>query len=228
MFEEAMSFVRSRPAMIAMFENKTLQMPCGCEKCGSVHVYSMDPWQKRRKTQTGKRSYDLLCSGELAGIPTFYDLMHEYHSVLNPRAGKPWFKCWSCKTEYEEIPWLFLPHLDGSYCDPSGLDALLTLMEDPEADDLPRYSDTSDVYFVGAVGHWVKIGIAQHVPSRLSSLQTGCPLPLDLLGVIKKGGRTLEAKLHKRFAEQRTHGEWFLVCPDILEYIETHATQVSA
>lgn len=68
---------------------------------------------------------------------------------------------------------------------------------------------TSYVYFARAgEDGLVKIGHAKDVRSRLSSMQTGCPIPLTLLGVLP-GGREREAELHARFADLRVRGEWF-------------------
>jgi hypothetical protein len=73
--------------------------------------------------------------------------------------------------------------------------------------DAPR----SWVYFARAGEDGpVKIGHAKDVRSRLSSMQTGCPIPLTLLGVLP-GGREREAELHARFADLRVRGEWFRV-----------------
>lgn len=71
--------------------------------------------------------------------------------------------------------------------------------------DAPR----SWVYFARAGEDGpVKIGHAKDVRSRLSSMQTGCPIPLTLLGVLP-GGREREAEFHARFAALRVRGEWF-------------------
>lgn len=68
------------------------------------------------------------------------------------------------------------------------------------------------VYFA-AVGDpqpiWVKIGWSKSDPAkRIKSLQTGCPMPIRLLGfVISAPG--LEADLHNVLADYRAEGEWF-------------------
>lgn len=61
----------------------------------------------------------------------------------------------------------------------------------------------------------VKIGIAQDVNQRLSTLRTGNPDKLSLL--LKLNGNQ-EAELHGQFSEHRLRGEWFKDAP-ILEWI---------
>jgi len=54
----------------------------------------------------------------------------------------------------------------------------------------------------------VKIGKSADVQSRLTSLQTGCPVRLQILHVESDAGE-LESWLHDQFAQYRQHGEWF-------------------
>jgi len=69
------------------------------------------------------------------------------------------------------------------------------------------------VYFVQ--GAWlIKIGFASFPVERFASMLTGCPIPLSLLASTP-GGPTLENYLHKRFAADRSHGEWFRRSPDL-------------
>jgi hypothetical protein len=74
------------------------------------------------------------------------------------------------------------------------------------------------VYFIRS-GDAVKIGMSKDVPGRLRTLRTMSPLPLELLGVIP-GGRDEEAQLHRDWAPERLHGEWFKATPDLLGHIE--------
>ncbi|MFJ8855661.1 GIY-YIG nuclease family protein [Streptomyces sp. NPDC102437] len=70
------------------------------------------------------------------------------------------------------------------------------------------------VYLIGsAASTLVKIGWSDNPERRLRDLQTGSPLPLQLLAVFE-GGAVVEAKLHRRFADKRRHGEWFDLGPD--------------
>lgn len=68
------------------------------------------------------------------------------------------------------------------------------------------------VYF--AVTGWpnpnfLKIGFTRKDPrDRIKSLQTGCPVPIALVGSIL-GNEGLEADLHSVLTEDRVMGEWF-------------------
>lgn len=88
----------------------------------------------------------------------------------------------------------------------------------------PRSSKaTSWVYFVrvGEDGP-IKIGSSVEPAARISSLQTGMPDKLFLLGVCP-GGRAKERELHALFADFRRRGEWFAPAGEILDYIKSNA-----
>lgn len=72
------------------------------------------------------------------------------------------------------------------------------------------------IYFVqvGAAGP-VKIGCTRDVTKRISSLQTGHPERLVLLGCFEGTTRD-ERELHERFHAHRLTGEWFRPAPEIL------------
>jgi hypothetical protein len=72
------------------------------------------------------------------------------------------------------------------------------------------------IYFVAACGtSLVKIGYCSGNPERrITSLKTGCPHPLKLLGRFE-GSRDDERAWHRRFAHLRVHGEWFLWKPEL-------------
>lgn len=56
---------------------------------------------------------------------------------------------------------------------------------------------------------FVKIGYTRNAPeSRLSALQTGCPIPLKVY-FYTDGSPELEAAFHEAFAPLRHFGEWF-------------------
>lgn len=70
--------------------------------------------------------------------------------------------------------------------------------------------DSGHVYFIQAAhGGPVKIGRARCVNTRIASLQTAHPYPLQLLAVLPNAGRNVEQRLHERFADRRLNGEWF-------------------
>lgn len=75
------------------------------------------------------------------------------------------------------------------------------------------------VYFLRA-GEFIKIGKTTGDPSsRVAQLQTGCPFPIEVLATMP-GGRGREAKLHKKFAALRAHGEWFHASPVLMAFID--------
>jgi hypothetical protein len=70
------------------------------------------------------------------------------------------------------------------------------------------------IYFVQGEDYGpVKIGFTSHVDpeTRLSALQCGSPVKLILRAAVQ-GTVAEEAELHRRFAAQRLHGEWFIPC----------------
>lgn len=88
----------------------------------------------------------------------------------------------------------------------------------------PRKRSTGDlvIYFIRG-GDMVKIGITRDVDERLAALQTGSPVPLEVIGVMV-GDAALESALHELFAAQRRHGEWFELCDDLARFIQENAT----
>lgn len=63
------------------------------------------------------------------------------------------------------------------------------------------------VYFVGA-GDLVKIGFSTNFPERLTALQIGSPVQLEVIATVA-GTYSAEKSLHRQFAHLRAHGEWF-------------------
>jgi hypothetical protein len=78
------------------------------------------------------------------------------------------------------------------------------------------------VYFMRA-GSRIKIGYCgANIVERMKTLQTGCPDPLHLVGMLQ-GDFSLERDLHRRFIFSKTHGEWFDSNPELEDYINTRA-----
>jgi hypothetical protein len=75
------------------------------------------------------------------------------------------------------------------------------------------------VYFVQA-GEYIKIGYTSNIQKRLDSLQTGQPLEIKCLCLIK-GDRRVESSLHKKFGEYRVRREWFSMSDELMQYIQT-------
>ena len=77
------------------------------------------------------------------------------------------------------------------------------------------------IYFIQAaiVGR-IKIGFTSRnkLANRVSQIQTGCPVPIDLLAT-KHGNRATEARLHERFASCRICGEWFHPSPELVRFV---------
>jgi hypothetical protein len=74
------------------------------------------------------------------------------------------------------------------------------------------------VYFLRG-GDLVKIGTSNNPRRRIDEIKTGSAVELSLLQVID-GGRDVERGLHTRFADQRSHGEWFFFRDDLRAFIE--------
>jgi hypothetical protein len=55
----------------------------------------------------------------------------------------------------------------------------------------------------------VKIGVADDVDKRIAKIQAMSATELHYCGSIPSNGYELETHLHQKFAEYRTHGEWF-------------------
>jgi hypothetical protein len=59
----------------------------------------------------------------------------------------------------------------------------------------------------------VKVGISNNVKSRLATIQTACPYPIDLAYVFECPDRDIAREIEKSFhavkKDYRTHGEWF-------------------
>jgi hypothetical protein len=80
-----------------------------------------------------------------------------------------------------------------------------------------RIPISQSVYVISA-DQYIKIGIAQNVQSRLSSLQTSSPFPLTLLKTwTPLNPKLAERRMHERFSEYRCSGEWFKLPSDALE-----------
>jgi hypothetical protein len=84
------------------------------------------------------------------------------------------------------------------------------------------------IYFVTCPeANAVKIGITSGTPyrllSRVSTMQTGCPLRLELAAV-QDGYLEEEKVLLARFADDRIHGEWFRLTEELQTYIDAQDT----
>lgn len=83
----------------------------------------------------------------------------------------------------------------------------------------PKPVDERSVYFIQADNGLIKIGVATSPKERLRTLRTMSPAALRLVLVLPGRGAPGESELHTRFAEHRSHGEWFHPAPELLNYI---------
>lgn len=86
---------------------------------------------------------------------------------------------------------------------------------------MTRYAKSfTNIYFVicKATGA-VKIGRADNVKNRLSSLQISTPNELAVLGYFRAPA-VFEGVLHTIFASSRLRGEWFSITDDLLDLVE--------
>lgn len=66
----------------------------------------------------------------------------------------------------------------------------------------------------------LKIGFSLRGPDdRLRNCRTGSPVQLNMIA-FQTGRLVDERKLHRRFSEHRSHGEWFYYEGPLREYVE--------
>ncbi|WP_406469526.1 GIY-YIG nuclease family protein [Streptomyces hirsutus] len=76
------------------------------------------------------------------------------------------------------------------------------------------------VYAIGTSdARMVKIGYTTNLERRLSQIQVGCPLLLEVLWWTE-AGPSFEEALHRIFAAQRLRGEWFELGPERLSMFD--------
>lgn len=74
------------------------------------------------------------------------------------------------------------------------------------------------VYFIESTNGLLKVGTTLDLPKRLVGLRAMSPLPLRLVWWVS-GGKSLELAFHAALAPIRSHGEWFLENPHLLEMV---------
>jgi hypothetical protein len=90
----------------------------------------------------------------------------------------------------------------------------------------PRLRETVQgfVYLLKADGLTgvYKVGYSTDPVRRLETIQTSCPVPLILEWVIPTlGNDGTELRIHRKFSEQRIHGEWFRLSKLDVQWIQT-------
>lgn len=82
------------------------------------------------------------------------------------------------------------------------------------------------VYIIKASNGYYKIGISRNPDKRFKELQRDAAtwaIELELVHIIATNkAYILEQSLHKRFAEQRVRGEWFLLAQSDIEWLRAH------
>ena len=86
-------------------------------------------------------------------------------------------------------------------------------------------TDLGRVYFIRCPANgFIKIGYTAGDPSeRLWRLRATIPVPIEPLAWVE-GTIADERRLHERFAEAWSHGEWFRPVPDLVKFIEAVGT----
>jgi hypothetical protein len=74
------------------------------------------------------------------------------------------------------------------------------------------------VYVVRGAG-LIKIGSAAKVAARISDLQIGSPVPLEIVAHTPLTDAQLEFDIHRRLKDHRHHGEWFRYEGDVIEVV---------
>lgn len=65
-----------------------------------------------------------------------------------------------------------------------------------------------------------KIGVASDIYARMSSLQTGCPQELEVVGFVAlKNAKSMELFIHNRYKEFHHRGEWFNISNEQVQTI---------
>ncbi len=78
-------------------------------------------------------------------------------------------------------------------------------------------------YFVKGVGtDLIKIGRTTNLPTRLSTLQTGSPVKLKLIGLAEVD----EGEVKHLFRRDRVYGEWYKDSPRLRKFIREHLTEI--
>jgi len=85
--------------------------------------------------------------------------------------------------------------------------------------DNQQVTPISYIYIIQSENKLYKIGISTNPRKRLSTLQTGSPVPLKLL-IQFEGCDDDEKQLHDLFIHRRQRGEWFRLSDDDLASIK--------
>lgn len=92
-------------------------------------------------------------------------------------------------------------------------------------DVLPQDNSSRQYVYVlkNPLNETVKIGVAHDVQKRISQLQTGAGVELELVyqSMICSNAFSIERDVHAHFDSRRTFGEWFKVSPtEVIDYLD--------
>jgi hypothetical protein len=79
------------------------------------------------------------------------------------------------------------------------------------------------VYFLRGDGGLIKVGVTKNVAARVAALQRDHPATLTIMGAMP-GSYSAEMTIHRLFAEDRDHGEWFRPSQRLLDFIDDYAS----
>ncbi|MBP2495028.1 hypothetical protein ABID82_004987 [Methylobacterium sp. PvP062] len=82
---------------------------------------------------------------------------------------------------------------------------------------------TQGVIYFMRLGDHVKIGFTLDLEKRIFSLKTGSPVLGQLVGILK-GTREIDRFVRWLFRASHFRGDWFHPTPELLAFIEAHAT----
>lgn len=73
-------------------------------------------------------------------------------------------------------------------------------------------------YIIGTTDNkFIKIGKSKNIEKRLTGIQVGCPLELQILAWYPD--IDMEDHLHELFQDVRVRGDWFFACPKVDKFI---------
>jgi hypothetical protein len=81
---------------------------------------------------------------------------------------------------------------------------------------MKQNNHASSVYVIKCASFY-KIGFSKNPNNRRATIQTHCPLDVELIATFKTHKHIeVESQLHERFLNKRTRGEWFELTPEDL------------
>jgi|688.fasta_scaffold1016174_2 hypothetical protein len=93
-----------------------------------------------------------------------------------------------------------------------------------------KRDDVLTLVYVVKAGPFIKIGIAENLKTRMIVIQTGCPLPIEVIwhskSMLRPLAREIEVKCHNHIIGHHVRGEWFEIDQEtILAFVKTLADE---